>query len=137
MHKAHDLLRPGGWLALWWNVSGEDNDTPVDQALAAAYATHAPDVDGLPRVGGGRSSDWAGMPPGLDFGLPLEREYPWTQAYTTAEWLDLLRTHSNHRLLPPERLDRLLGAVADALDDHGGVYHHRYVCQLWAIQRRP
>jgi SAM-dependent methyltransferase len=136
MHKAHDLLRPGGWLALWWNVSSEDNDTPVDQALAAAYALHAPEVDGLPRIGGGRASDWAGTPPGLGFGLPVEREYPWTQAYTTAEWLDLLRTHSNHRLLDPEHLERLLTAVADALDDHGGVYHHRYVCQLWAIQRR-
>jgi SAM-dependent methyltransferase len=137
LHKAHGLLRPGGWLALFWNVSGEDNDTPADRALAAAYAAHAPDVAGLPRIGGGKASDWAGMPNGLDFGLPLERDFPWAQAYTTAEWLDLLRTHSNHRLLEPDRLDRLLAAVADALDEHGGVYLHRYVCQLWAIQRRP
>ena len=35
--KAHGLLRPGGWLAVFWNFSGDDNDTPVDRALAAAF----------------------------------------------------------------------------------------------------
>ena len=28
--------------------------------------------------------------------------YDWSQRYTTAEWLDHLPTHSDHRLLEPE-----------------------------------
>jgi SAM-dependent methyltransferase len=136
MQKAQGLLRPGGWLALFWNVSGDDNDTPIDRALAAAYRLHAPGLDGLPTIGNAGSPEWPGNTAGLDFGLPVERDYPWAQAYTTSEWLDLLRTHSNHRLLDPADLDRLLAAIADVIDDHGGIYLHRYVCQLWATQRR-
>ena len=135
LRKAHDLLRPGGWVALWWNVSSEDNDTPVDDALARAYAAHAPEVGGLPSINDADPDGWPGVATGLDFGPPHERDFPWTQAYTTSEWLELLRTHSNHRLLAPDRLEALLAAVADAIDDHGGVYHHRYVCQLWSTQR--
>jgi SAM-dependent methyltransferase len=135
VRKAHGLLRPGGWLALWWNVSSEDNDTPVDDALAGAYEEHAPEVGGLPSINDPDPDGWPGASHGLDFGPPLERDFPWTQAYTTEEWIELLRTHSNHRLLAPDRLDRLLAAVANVIDDHGGVYHHRYVCQLWSTQR--
>lgn len=137
MRKAHALLRPGGWLAVFWNFSGDDNDTPADRALAGAYAREAPDVGGLPVINAAPPDNWPGDTAGLDFGLPVERDFPWAQAYTTAEWLDLLRTHSNHRLLEPDHLDRLLDAVADALDDNGGVYLHRYVCRLYAVQRRP
>jgi SAM-dependent methyltransferase len=137
MYRAQALLRPGGWLALMWNASGEDNDTPVDRAIAAAYRVHAPELDGLPTIQTAPPANWPGDTDGLDFGLPVERDYPWAQAYTTAEWLDLLRTHSNHSLLDPDRLDPLLAAIADAIDDHGGIYLHRYVTQLWATQRHP
>lgn len=137
MYRAHALLRPGGWLVLMWNASGEDNDTPVDRAIAAAYRVHAPELDGLPTIQTAPPANWPGDTDGLDFGLPVERDYPWAQAYTTAEWLDLLRTHSNHSLLDPDRLDPLLAAIADAIDDHGGIYLHRYVTQLWATQRHP
>jgi SAM-dependent methyltransferase len=137
MAKAHGLLRPGGWLAVFWNFSGDENDTPTDRALAAAYAREAPDVAGLPHISDREPDNWPGDTTGLDFGMPLVRDFPWAQAYTTAEWLDLLRTHSNHRVLEPEHLDRLLTAVGEALDDHGGVYLHRYVCRLYAVQRHP
>jgi len=51
------------------------------------------------------------------------------------QWVDLLRTQSDHRMLGPERLEELLAAVAAAIDAHGGTYRHRYVCWLWAAQR--
>lgn len=136
MAKAHGLLRPGGWLAVFWNFSSDDNDTPADRALAAAYAREAPEVGGLPTIDErGEPAEWPGDTAGLDFGLPIHCDVPWAQAYTTAEWLDLLRTHSDHRLLEPTHLDRLLAAVGEAIDDHGGVYLHRYVARLYAVQR--
>lgn len=134
--KAHDLLRPGGWLALWWNVS-EKETSPLDRAIAEVYERVAPDLEGgLPKINGpGRGGEWDDTPPGISFEAPVRRDHRWTQTYTTAEWLDLLRTHSNHRLLPPERLDPLLRAVGDVIDAHGGRYRHRYVARLWAARR--
>ncbi len=51
------------------------------------------------------------------------------------EWVELLRTSSDHRILAPERLRCLLDAVARAIEQHGGTYAHRTVCELWAAPR--
>jgi SAM-dependent methyltransferase len=136
LHRAHDLLRPGGWLALWWNTGNEGDDSPLRVALDDVYRRLEPDVGGLPTCGGlprpGRAD---AIPAGLDFGDPVDRDIPWTRTYTTAEWLDLLQTHSNHRMLPPERLAPLLDEVGAVVDSHGGTYTARYVCSLWAAPR--
>jgi SAM-dependent methyltransferase len=134
MHKAHDLLRPGGWLALFWNTHPDDGpaDAELRRALADVYARHAPDLGGLPRP---ETGEVPPMPADLAFDPPLTRDYWWTQTYTTASWLDLLRTHSNHRLLDDDQLERLLAAAGEAIDAHGGAFEHRYLTQLWAARR--
>jgi SAM-dependent methyltransferase len=135
MHKAHGLLRPGGWLALFWNTHPDDqaDAAEVQRALDDVYARLAPGLEGLPRPE--VASESLPMPEDLDFDPPIVRSYSWTQAYTTASWLDLLRTHSNHMLLPDADCDRLLAAVAEAIDAHGGKFEHRYTTQLWAARR--
>ena len=84
-----------------------------------AYAAHAPEVGGLPSIQDPDPDGWPGHRPGLDFGPPLDRGFPWTRAYTTAEWLDLLRTHSTtgccHRTVwrpssPPSRMPSMITA---------------------------
>ena len=75
------------------------------------------------------------MPSGLSFGEPVHKSYPWEQDYTPDEWVALLRTQSDHRLLPPRQLDELTDRVRRLLEAGGGVYHHRYVCWLWAAQK--
>jgi hypothetical protein len=47
------------------------------------------------------------VPQDSEFGEPVRREYRWLQTYTAAEWLELLRTASNHRLLPDDRREQL------------------------------
>jgi SAM-dependent methyltransferase len=135
LHKAHGLLRPGGWLALFWNTAPEDEpaDAGLRQALADVYARHAPGVGGMPRPT--TVSDELPVPADLAFDPPLTRDYRWTQAYTTASWLDLLRTHSNHRLLADDHRERLLAAVGEVVDAHGGTLTYRYLTQLWAARR--
>jgi SAM-dependent methyltransferase len=135
MHKAHDLLRPGGWLALFWNTHPDDGpaDAELRKALADVYARHAPDLDGLPRPV--TTGDTLPMPEDLAFDPPIVRSYSWTVDYTTATWLDLLRTHSNHMLLSDEQRERLLAAVAETVDAHGGAFTYRYLTQLWAARR--
>jgi SAM-dependent methyltransferase len=133
-HKAHDLLRPGGWLAVFWNAHAERQDTgDLQRELDAVYARVAPDVGGLPRP-----EDATGglpVPEGVGFDAPLARDYRWVREYTTAEWTDLMRTHSNHSTMEPARLDDLVAAVTSVLDAHGGRYPHTYVTQLWAARR--
>jgi hypothetical protein len=56
--------------------------------------------------------------------------------YSTAAWLDVLPTHSDHRLLGPERLGRLLARVGGVVDRHGGSFVVRYDTWLVTATRR-
>jgi SAM-dependent methyltransferase len=133
LHKAHDLLRNGGWLALWWNRPADDAD--VAEEINKVYAEVAPEIAAKSGIGS------KGAPPpdeqtsGLSFGQPLRKSYPWTKDYTPDEWVALLRTQSDHRLLPPDQLDELTERIRSLLMAKGGVYHHRYVCRLWAVRK--
>jgi SAM-dependent methyltransferase len=136
LHKSHALLRPGGWVALFWNTHPDDQPaTELKRAIDEAYTRHAPGLGGLPRRFVVRDSDETRIPDELAFDAPIDRVYAWTQVYSGAEWLELLRTHSNHRMLPPDQLERLLGAVGEAINAHGGRYPFRYVTHLWAARR--
>jgi SAM-dependent methyltransferase len=143
LRKAHDLLRPEGWLAMWWNLA-DDDPSEVRQEIEAVYAEHAPGERFCPSLERAEASpfeprrDRPGFDPDPDyprFGPAIHRLYHWRLTYTTDQLLDLLGTHSNHRMMEPDRRERLLAAVADVVDRHGGTYDNRYVCQLWAAPR--
>jgi SAM-dependent methyltransferase len=55
---------------------------------------------------------------------------------TTAAWLEQLPTHSDHQLLPPERLADLLEAVGAAVDDFGGGFDMTFTTTLACAVRR-
>jgi SAM-dependent methyltransferase len=143
LRKAHDLLRPGGWLAMWWNLADAD-PSELRQDIEEVYAEHAPSEPFCPSLDPSLGSPFEPRPntPGLDpsadyptFGSPITRLYRWTLRYTTAELLDLLGTHSNHRMMDPDQVDRVLDGVAEVIDRHGGSYDYPYVSRLWAAQR--
>ena len=50
------------------------------------------------------------------FGEAQKQEFVWSKHYDTAGWLDFLQTHSDHQTLAPDRLQRLLDAVGQALE---------------------
>ena len=131
--RAVTVLRPGGWLALWWNWA-ESDPAPVDAALDAIYAEHGTELD-FRRVRPDTDDDLDAAPPDVALGPPVDRRYPWVQSYTTEDLLDLLGTHSSHRLLAPDQLAALLADIGDAVDHNGGVFEQRYVCQLNAFPR--
>jgi SAM-dependent methyltransferase len=108
--KAHALLCDGGWLALWGNRPGPD-DSPLRQEIDAIYARLAPDVPAR-GIGAKGNTERIDPPPELGFGEPIERAYPFRFSYTTAGWLELLRTQSDHRMLGADQLERLLSEVA-------------------------
>ena len=50
---------------------------------------------------------------------PEVRLYEWEQRYATAEYVGLLATASEVRLLSEERREPFLAAVAEVIDAHG------------------
>jgi SAM-dependent methyltransferase len=63
-HKAHGLLRTGGWLALWWNRPAEVS-SPVVDAVSRTYDAIAPDLRAGARGIGSKERPAPDVPPGL------------------------------------------------------------------------
>lgn len=137
--RAAEALEPDGVLAAFWNrVRWESS--PLRGGLEALYRRHAPELRA--GVGGGpmhpatvlheeRWHDWQGDPSlSTGFTLPEWRIYVWTQRYVRDDYLNLLRTHSDHLTLDPPRRETLLEAVGQAIDRIGGSLEIEYVTRL-------
>jgi SAM-dependent methyltransferase len=126
--KAGELLRPGGLLALFWNLpvlDGSDLERERDEVYRrlqpALYERgHARELDYAERI---RASG--------RFGEVSVREYPWTERRSAESWVRLLGTFSDHRLLPDDDRDALLGEVARVIERHGGFIEVRHVARLF------
>jgi len=118
--KAAQVLRPGGRIALFWNVF-----QPAPE-LAAAFARVFEGVaHGLP------FKPWAGEPldaynailgraaAGLQAGFePPERwRHDWAHTYTREEWLEQVPTHGGFSVLAPAHAEAILEGLAAVLDD--------------------
>jgi len=130
--KAAQVLRPGGQLAVFWNV---DQPPPeLAEAFAAVYRRVVPDspfniqptgptldayqamftkaADGIREVGG--------------FSDPEQWRFGWEQSYTRDEWLDLLPTSGALTRLPAANLEEVLEGVGAAIDAMGGSFTMPY-----------
>jgi SAM-dependent methyltransferase len=57
--------------------------------------------------------------------------YEWEKAYSSAQYLDLLRTYSSTLSLPPAAADGLLACIGNLIDGrYGGQISKRYLTQL-------
>jgi len=93
--------------ARWGPASRE---MPGDDPIDAALRLFAGEID---------ASGW--------FELAEVLRYPWTESFTTARYLELLDTYSDHALLAPERRTPLYEAIAEAIERRGGALEIRYV----------
>jgi SAM-dependent methyltransferase len=129
--KAAQVLRPGGALAVFWNVS--QPPPQLAEAFAAVYRRVMPDslpaawatsslkgysalstkaADGIGRVGG--------------FGDPEELAFDWERSYTRDEWLDQVPTQGGHSQFPPAALAEVLAGIGAAIDAVGGSFTMRF-----------
>ena len=131
--RAHRLLRPGGRLAVWWNLADAD-DRPVRREIDAVYDEIAPGQPFCPTVGRDEGTPFDRAPDGVTFADVEHRLFDWRHRYSTGELLALLRTHSNHKVMDPDQLDRLMDAVAEVVDRDGGTFDYPYVTQLWSAR---
>ena len=127
--KAARALRPGGTLAIFANQPLRGPGL-VDARIQQAYADHAPEIYSR-WIGHNAREHFLGLFAGApEFRAPQVGEYSWRAEYGSHEYLDLLRTHSDHRLLPTARLSNLLKAISDAIDQNGGRLVVDYVAVL-------
>lgn len=141
--KAHEALGDGGAIALFWNRPMWDR-CELANVLRVAYAETVPDFGDMPGPMHPDHVDplasWGAYGEDLDaehgFKPERVRRYDWIQRYTRAEYVGLIRTHSDHIMLPGAQRAALLGAVSAAIDAAGGTIEVAYRTHLWLARRR-
>ncbi len=132
--KAHDALRLSGGVALFWNWERE-RPTNIDVVFDEVYQRVAPELVKEPlkqRVGEVIRDQLAASPL---FGDVTVRRYPWEKTYTAATYVDLLGTHSDHRMLPDDTRSGLHDGVAAVIDGLGGAVTIGYTTEVLIAAR--
>ena len=142
--KAHDVLRPGGWMAVLGNVvvrrPGEPEVYAETADLHERFSPGNPAWGDPPLEDEVRSTDEGWGPPhdppaGL-FGATIVRWYPTVQWFDGAGFADLLRSTSLYRKLAPEVREPLADAVAGRIRTQmGDRVSRRYLSVLRTGQR--
>ncbi|EFE76593.1 conserved hypothetical protein [Streptomyces filamentosus NRRL 15998] len=139
--RAADALRPGGALAVVrsQHVMGGTEEFFVEvQRCYERFDPATPPGLRPPAAGEVDNSDHAEeVARSGRFGRTVFRRYERDLTYTTAEYLDVLRTYSGHRALPEAARSGLLACVAGLIDGrHGGRVTKRYLIELGVSLRR-
>ncbi|MGF1424974.1 class I SAM-dependent methyltransferase [Kitasatospora sp. LaBMicrA B282] len=130
--KAAEVLRPGGRLAVFWNV--DQPPAEVAEAFAAVYRRVAPDSLLARRPTTSGPGAYAGLPARAADGIraagafgPAEQwRHDWERSYTRDQWLDLLPTSGAMAQVPPAARARLLAGIGEAIDAVGGAFTMGY-----------
>lgn len=131
--KAHDALAPGATLAVFWNTV-EWRDEHMRAAVDDLYERLVPDLiarrPGFPGTRSARNLSVQELDDSPLFDSMSARQYPWTETYTTESYVELLSTHSDHRMLPPPAFQRVAEGLARLIDGSGGTLRIDYVTRL-------
>jgi len=141
--RAHDVLRPAGWMALLGNVvvrrPGEPEMYAETADLHERYCPGNPDWGHPPLEDEVRATGegWGLVDdPGALFGPTIVRWYPMVQWFDGEGFADLLRSTSLYRRLDRDVREPLLGAIADrARTRMGDHVSRRYLSVLRVGQR--
>ena len=136
---AADVLRPGGRIALFWNLGRPPAE--VTAAFTEVYNRYTGDLDKYSVLLGGPAIDrfeyaLKGLRVTGRFSQPVKRSIRWSRPYTTTEWLDQLPTHSDHQALPRDRLALLMDGIGKVIDSLGGSFPMAYETAVISASRR-
>ncbi|SDH13933.1 Ubiquinone/menaquinone biosynthesis C-methylase UbiE [Lentzea fradiae] len=141
--QAARVLRPGGVFVALWHVFAPPE--PIERAFSDALRRVAPDLP-VP-AGQGREDMTRAYRQGCvrtgeafvatgEFTSPQQWEAGWERAYTTAGYLDLVRTTGLVAMLTPEQVAGLLDDVGAAIDAAGGSFRTHHDTLAVAVTRR-
>ncbi len=133
-NKASAVLTAGGRIGLFWNHA----TAPPDLAACfdEAYAAHAPSLDGYSLLAGSakpenRLTATAASLRGTGKFADIKiATFGHDREFTTNDWLDQLRTHSDHQQLDSRRLSTLLDTISAAIESIGGKFVMHYDAML-------
>lgn len=133
--RSAQALRDSGHLALIWHFR-EDQTDPLSIDLHKVYESlglppwHArsPEQRLARQVSAVEQS-------GL-FRPPLIRRYPGAHVYSTSNYIALLRTMSDHAILPAETRRRLFAGIRRVFARHGGTYTRRVITVLIMAEKK-
>jgi hypothetical protein len=67
----------------------------------------------------------------------MVKTYPWSESYTTADYLRLLNTYSPNRNLTESKRTRLFQGIADLIESkYGGAITKPYLAVLYIAKKR-
>ncbi len=127
--KAHLVLVPEGSLALVWNVIVKRGDHRLARKLRAAYGDLLQQSPRLAQSEPASSHNWVIAEieqSGLFSPVTVLRE-PWKRSFNTEDWLELLSTQSDHRMLDEQTRAALFDRIRATIDAHGGHLEADYV----------
>lgn len=130
--KASEILRPGGRIALFWNVMAFPPE--FAEGFSAVYRHVLPE---FPFFQNGASSGVASYAAILDktaegirqtgrFGEPEQWQFDWERRFTRGEWLEQVPTFGGHSRVPTKKLAELLTGIGDVIDAAGGGFTMGY-----------
>jgi SAM-dependent methyltransferase len=146
--RCADLLRPGGWLALWWTYFGDpDRPDPFRDAVTPIFEELAPSLidtfPGIAFLAGAHphaldaESRTAEIDASARFGPVHHEAIPWTGRHTPAELRALFASYSPCLALPPADRSRVLDAIeALAADTFAGLVERPYLTLIYLAPRR-
>jgi SAM-dependent methyltransferase len=148
LRRCADLLRPGGWLALWWTFFGDpDRPDPFRDALNPIFEKLAPSLlETFP----GAAFQAGPRPYALDvedrigeiaatgrFGAVRYEIVSWTGRHTPAEIRAMFGSFSPCLALPPADRTAVLEALEQlAADTFGGLVERPYLTPVYLAQRQ-
>jgi hypothetical protein len=128
--KAALALRPGGRLAVFWNVFQPAPD--LAQAFAEVQQRVLPETPvfwtrpALEVYSSMFGAAAEGMAKAGAFGEAEDWRFEWEFHYSRDQWLEQLPTHGGNNRLPSDKLVQLLAATGDAIDAIGGGFTMKY-----------
>jgi SAM-dependent methyltransferase len=128
--KAVQALRPGGRLAVFWNVFQPPPE--VGEAFAAVYRQVMPDsanfwagsILDMYSVGFSKAAD--GIREAGAFGGPEQWRFDWDRRYTRDQWLEQVPTFGGYSQIPPATQQEILAGTGVAIDALGGSFTMHY-----------
>ena len=143
LRKVARLLRPGGWWAVWWSLTGDPMRPtafsravdPMFRALERRRASRVPERVAFAR---GRARRLAALRATGRFDRIRCRTIRWERSLDTAALVELYGTFGVIQVQTPARRRRFLGDLAQLVDEQfGGRVVLRVVVTLYTARRKP
>lgn len=136
--RAVELLRSGGWLALWWtSYHDPDEDDLFGEEASPLFGAYRNSGDFGTNYGLSSEDRVADFEESGAFGPVETRRYRWKGHHSAEEVRMLISTYSNMQALEEWERLRILDVIEEiATEKFGGQVARPYVTALYAAQKR-